>query len=504
MYSRLCTFLLAGGILANELEIINELGITPEELLNAKKSGSPYKKSGYYGSKNKPFSSLKKTLGDMVVTTEQDNDSMNSEEMDIALSKMITDMRLEKDGDKANGTFIEQPDIQLKQAGAQKKFNDDRDRMTPIPLFGMLLSEDKTRLHFKENPTWCIKPDKVKEAWEHLFYEVDPVDMMPIRVNRNIDRAYIFTNNGCRNKWKNAALKRNFAAKKGIWENQYDYSIISVARHFVNDDHKKQVYLWYQYGHSDDTSYPEVMRGDLAEQSVDQRDQRRTFGKQMFLGTIQSYLINKAAPTEETGEEWVEQANRLFGYGCHCSPSGRGIDNAAVLLKGTYGKPMDKLDEACHLRNQCYHCATDVDSEPGRCDWRKNYKYSISAPNFDFKCEDVLGTCERRLCECDKQYFQSAVDFFDIYDLANHKDTGFDSVEQCPTPVKEELRDANGNKETFGQCCGFNGTRKPYSSLKKCCQNKNPYSPEKQLCCSDGKIGTEARGCRNGATVVEE
>ena len=67
------------------------------------------------------------------------------------------------------------------------------------------------------------------------------------------------------------------------------------------------------------------------------------------------------------------------------------MEDAALTLRGTYAKPKDKLDEACHLRNQCYHCATAVDDEPGRCDWRKSYKYAIKAPNFDFECQDALG-----------------------------------------------------------------------------------------------------------------
>lgn len=249
MYGRLCTFLLAGGILANELDIINELGITEEELFNAKKSGSPYKKSGYYGSNKQPLSSLKKTLGDMVVTTgQEDNENMNSEEMDIALSKMITDMRAEQnDGAENNGEFLDQPEIKLKQAGSKKVYNDERDNMTLIPLYGMLLSEDKTKLYFQENLTWCIRPEKVDIAWKYIYYNVDPVDLMPISINnlwdRNVIKANIFNNNSCRNRWKNVSLNRNFAAKKRIWEAQYQYSVITVARHFVNDDHKKKLYV---------------------------------------------------------------------------------------------------------------------------------------------------------------------------------------------------------------------------------------------------------------------
>lgn len=489
MYSRLCTVLLASGIVPGYLSLNpdeEELDISFTDIEGAKKTGS-YKKSGYYGqfdTKPAQYNSLKKRLGSMVVSNGEEPEEVgqDAEELDKVLSQMITDLRQK--------TEISQPNIRLKSASST------------TPQDGIIYYTQPDRYI-----EYCINEPEQNNTREILFFHVDD-DGLPTRFNdiyQKEIRERFFKSKSCAKLYARRVLPRQLISLQQEWAMKYNYGVVSVARNLPLDDHRKQLYLYYHYGHADEDSYPEFMKGDIIHQDAATRQQRRDFGKQLYIAAMRSYLYHKAAPMETTGEEWVDFANNIFSYGCHCSPSGRGVDSSLATFKGTFGKAVNDLDQACHQRNQCYHCATDVDDSPDKCDYRKSYDFSINLPDFEFVCNDPLNTCDRRLCECDKEYFQQSNDFADIYDMQHRKDMGFDTEKSCQAPPKEN-RLAEGEKETWAQCCGVDGKRKPYSSTKQCCANNKPYSPDAQICCSDGKVlemGGKKR-CSEGATVVEE
>ena len=88
-------------------------------------------------------------------------------------------------------------------------------------------------------------------------------------------------------------------------------------------------------------------------------------------------------------------------------------------------------------------------------------------------CDDAEGTCDRKICECDKQLVHSFDTVTDVHNEEYWAFGGFNFEEQCEallTPIA-----ADHNAELLAQCCEMdNGERVPFMSgsqpnHKTCC-----------------------------------
>ena len=92
------------------------------------------------------------------------------------------------------------------------------------------------------------------------------------------------------------------------------------------------------------------------------------------------------------------------------------------------GRPVDKLDKHCHQYKQCQLCARRIHG-PKCIGERVKYSMDLVKQDKLYQCRDTPGSCERLLCECDKQFAEglstamtSYIDDFHIF----YTQTNFD------------------------------------------------------------------------------
>lgn len=190
-------------------------------------------------------------------------------------------------------------------------------------------------------------------------------------------------------------------------------------------------------------------------------------------------LVNKNA-----GLRWKE----LKRYGCWCWVNGK-IDGK-TLTQGT-GKPVDEIDSACKRLFQCYQCANSDFGET--CDYvstryDKSQEIDTITGEKSITCNEDENTCERSLCECDRQFaveYGVAVnsgkwnsEFHQEYSTDNNWDPY--NKDNCKNDgVREE-----GDKK----CCGNYPFRFPMveNANRNCCEGAGKsYDPNMHECCND-------------------
>ena len=121
------------------------------------------------------------------------------------------------------------------------------------------------------------------------------------------------------------------------------------------------------------------------------------------------------------------------------------------------------------------------------------YKFSINKSG-NARCKSDAGSCERALCECDRQFAIDHASATGVYTDDFHAfwaPNGWDPEGQC-------MKGGNGQNDP--QCCG--GNNAPYVSdyLKKTKKNSHKpnkisktiiqtlYNANKKSCCADGSV----------------
>jgi hypothetical protein len=189
-----------------------------------------------------------------------------------------------------------------------------------------------------------------------------------------------------------------------------------------------------------------------------------------------------------------EFANYCF-YGCHCFPNG-----AEGYGQKSTGKSIDKIDQMCKSHNQCYRCLSLEDGHQNQTTtFVKNQPLEDAVCNgevmpYSFRlernketheksisCLNEEGSCQRNVCECDRQL---------AYDLAKHEDHWSLSNKR----ENFDTNECNSDRETrtvgYGapsECCGSNYPfKKPRQEGKVCCGHR-PYDPKFKQCCDDAQ-----------------
>jgi len=70
------------------------------------------------------------------------------------------------------------------------------------------------------------------------------------------------------------------------------------------------------------------------------------------------------------------------------------------------GQPRDQLDRHCKEYKECQRCARDRFGDECVPEIVK-YKWTNSTSTDHLQCGDAPATCERALCECDKESFSN-------------------------------------------------------------------------------------------------
>ena len=65
------------------------------------------------------------------------------------------------------------------------------------------------------------------------------------------------------------------------------------------------------------------------------------------------------------------------------------------------GRPMDRLDRHCQQYKMCQMCARRIH---GKECVGELVRYNMARVNKEYQCQDKAGSCNRLLCECDKQF----------------------------------------------------------------------------------------------------
>ena len=111
-------------------------------------------------------------------------------------------------------------------------------------------------------------------------------------------------------------------------------------------------------------------------------------------------------------------------YGCNCNL----LTGDRPMTQAGHGQPIDELDSVCKSFKQCLRCVTEYYGSEciGEMIW---YNFEILNEPI---CTDSAGTCERALCECDKEFAKDHGEQAEIYNPDfSHIFAMFDYEEIC-------------------------------------------------------------------------
>lgn len=209
---------------------------------------------------------------------------------------------------------------------------------------------------------------------------------------------------------------------------------------------------------------------------------------------------------------WLQNEQK-FGkfcyYGCYCLAALH--EQEGNLAPKGKGQPVDTIDAACKIQQDCYWCAQNVDQNVKEsCDQNARYHYNLTYDSADPDNVDLRGIdcldpwfdgdggnkkthCKRAICECDRGLAYRLREAEADYNVNNHKLWGApkfdDSVctNGCSDPGN------CGGQGTRDECCGDYedwGLKFPYSTQngdRACCGRKT-YNTGMFECCAGDVI----------------
>lgn len=169
-------------------------------------------------------------------------------------------------------------------------------------------------------------------------------------------------------------------------------------------------------------------------------------------------------------------------YGCWC------------IEKKGYGAVVDSVDFACMTHSKCWGCAK---AENGKeCEGSStSYKWKFVKDRttktvIDIKCLNKEGTCEKDICECDKQLVFNLRDVESVYD-SKFKQTKANKDTMCQKASAGG--DASSEKSLqpaasgpLDSCCGDEVFKFPFATMggaRACCGTRT-YDTTVLECCS--------------------
>merc|ERR1711890_102098 len=100
----------------------------------------------------------------------------------------------------------------------------------------------------------------------------------------------------------------------------YWYTIGKITQLLPSPTHKRQLFIFYRYGHAGPDVYPKnLFWKNVWEMDEAALDERRTKGKKLQLDVMSTYLAGHTGP-KKSQAQFLKESQNLHGYGCHCSP----------------------------------------------------------------------------------------------------------------------------------------------------------------------------------------
>ena len=132
---------------------------------------------------------------------------------------------------------------------------------------------------------------------------------------------------------------------------------------------------------------------------------------------------------------------KYWTYGCNCL-----ILGDRPMSDPGHGRPVDELDVVCKAYKDCLKCARWAYGDMCIGEFVQ-YKYGIKGGQV--KCRNKDNSCDRALCECDRQFAIAHASARQVYTNDYHafwSELGWDPEGQCQ-------KGGNG-KGGNPQCCG--------------------------------------------------
>lgn len=196
-------------------------------------------------------------------------------------------------------------------------------------------------------------------------------------------------------------------------------------------------------------------------------------------------------------------------YGCYCLAALH--DSEGDLKPKQKGTPVDGVDQACKVQQDCYQCMTMDDDVKHSCTANARYRYQLlkdeddpdNVDKRDMVCTDKWVTeaggnkkshCKRAVCECDRGLAVRLRDAEHEWDVNNHKIWGTPTFDDTVCTMGSQGGAGGVQRDT---CCGYyndDGLRYPYSSSRSGCCGKRTYSLDLQECCDETNSVVSAIG----------
>ena len=196
-------------------------------------------------------------------------------------------------------------------------------------------------------------------------------------------------------------------------------------------------------------------------------------------------------------------------YGCYCLAALH--DSEGDLKPKQKGSPVDGIDLACKVQQDCYQCMQMDDDVKHSCTSNARYRYQLlkdeDDPDNVFKrdmvCTDKWVSddggnkkshCKRAVCECDRGLAMRLRNAEHEWNNDNHKIWGDFDDQVCL--LGSQGGTGGPQRDT---CCGYytdDGLRFPYSSSRSGCCGRKTYSIDLQECCDeDNSVVSTIGGC---------
>jgi len=265
-----------------------------------------------------------------------------------------------------------------------------------------------------------------------------------------------------------------------------------------------------QFNLGDDEIYQGFQAKLLAaEARVDQALTRT--GRQSAIDDLNDLRRFKALKTTVLWLSHDPRFGKYCYYGCYCLAALH--DSEGDLKPKQKGTPVDGVDQACKVQQECYQCMQMDEDVKYSCTANARYRYTLlkddadpdNVEKRDMQCTDKWGSetggnkkshCKRAVCECDRGLAVRLRDAESEWNEDNHKiwghgGAGFDDS-VC---VNDGLGGAGGPQRDT--CCGHyenDGLRYPYSSGRSGCCGRRTYSLDLQACCDEATSEIAAFG----------
>lgn len=185
-------------------------------------------------------------------------------------------------------------------------------------------------------------------------------------------------------------------------------------------------------------------------------------------------------------------------YGCYCLAALH--DSEGDLKPKQKGAPIDGVDAACKVQQDCYQCMQMDEDVKHSCTPNARYRLQMLKDEDDpdniskrqLICTDKWVSedggnkkshCKRAVCECDRGLAMRLSAAESQWDESNHKIWGNWDDSVC---LSEGM--GGGDLVQRDTCCGRyedDGYRFPYSSTRSGCCGSRTYNSDLQECCDE-------------------